>query len=99
MPKSKYIRDGKVRGDMKVAKDGKAIPKIKGKEDRYVAIHHEGSYGTTKKEFMTLLKKSAQPLKPDSKAKETSESHLSDDCSDTHKNPDKTVDKEGLPSD
>ena len=66
----------KIRGDIKT--DGI----IKGKEDRYVAEHHEGSYGVTRKEFFALLTKSAQLLKPDSKVTGTSESHLSDGCSD-----------------
>jgi len=64
----------KVRSDMRTRNV------IKGKEDRYVAEHHEGSIGVTKKEFMALLTKSAQPLKPDLKAIRTSESHLSDGC-------------------
>ena len=34
----------------------------------------------TRERFMGLLTKSAQPLKPDSKGIRTSESHLSDDC-------------------
>jgi hypothetical protein len=67
---------------------------IKGKEDRYVAEHHEGSYGVTKREFMALLTKSAQPLKPDSKGIRTSEPHLSDDCTDKCTSQDKTVSKE-----
>lgn len=59
---------------------------IKGKEDRYVATHHQGSHKVTKKDFMALLTKAAHPL-PDSqrgpRAKQTSESRPSDGCSDT----------------
>ena len=49
----------------------------------------------TKKRFEALLVKSAQPVKLDSKVKGTSESHLSDGCSDKCTNQDKTVSKEG----
>jgi hypothetical protein len=85
----------KIRRDMKA--DGIVKGKrnvIKSKEDRYVEKHHEGSFGVTKKEFMALLTKSAQPLKPDSKVKGTSESHLSDGCTDKCTSQDKTVSKE-----
>ena len=48
----------------------------------------------TRERFMGLLMKSAQPVKLDSKAKGTSESHLSDGCSDKCTSQDKTVSKE-----
>ena len=48
----------------------------------------------TRERFMGLLTKSAQPLKPDSKVKGTSEFHLSDGCSDKCTSQDKTVSKE-----
>jgi len=64
----KHTSGRKIRSDMKVSGIVKnPRNEIKGKEDRYVAEHHEGSIGVTKKEFMALLTKSAQPLKPDSK--------------------------------
>jgi DNA-directed RNA polymerase sigma subunit (sigma70/sigma32) len=90
----------KIRSDMKADRIVKnKRNEIKGKEDRYVAEHHEGSFGVTKKEFMALLTKSAQPLKLDLKVKGTSDSHLSDGCSDKCKSQDKTVSKEDLPND
>ena len=49
----------------------------------------------TKKRFEALLTKSAQPLRLDLKEKETSEPHLSDDCTDKCTNQDRTVNKEG----
>jgi hypothetical protein len=85
----------KIRGNLKP--DGIIKGKrnaIKGKEDRYVEKHHEGSYGVSRKDFFALLTKSAQPLKPDSKVKGTSESHLSDGYTDKCTNQDKTVSKE-----
>ena len=52
----------------------------------------------TKKRFMRLLTKAAQPVsewsKPDQEGKETSVDRLSDGCSDTHKSQDKTEGKE-----
>jgi len=48
----------------------------------------------TKKRFEGLLRKSAQPLKPDSKETGTSESHPSDGCNGKRKNQDKTEGKE-----
>ena len=85
----------RMKGEMKA--DGVIKSKrntIKSKEDRYVEKHHEGSYGVTKKDFFALLTKSAQPLKSDLKVKGTSESHLSDGCSDKCTSQDKTVSKE-----
>ena len=70
---------------------------IKGKEDRYVEEHHEGSHKVTKKEFMTLLTKAARPVsewKHDQEGKEKEESHLSDGCNDKRKSQDKTEGKE-----
>ena len=49
----------------------------------------------TKKRFEALLTKAAQPLKPDSKVKGTSESRPSDGYTDRCKSQDKTVSKEG----
>ena len=48
----------------------------------------------TKKRFMRLLTKSAQPVKPDSKEIGTSESHPSDGCSEKDKSQDTLEDKE-----
>jgi len=48
----------------------------------------------TKKCFEALLTKSAQPLKPDSKVKGTTEFHLSDGCTDKCTSQDKTISKE-----
>ncbi len=48
----------------------------------------------TRERFTGLLTKSAQPLKPDSRVKGTSESHLSDGCTDKCTSQDKTVGKE-----
>ena len=52
----------------------------------------------TKKRFMGLLTKAAQPVsawnKPDQEGKGTSVDHLSDGCIDTRKSQDKTVGKE-----
>lgn len=48
----------------------------------------------TKKRFETLLRKSAQPVKPDSEVTGTSGSHLSDGYSDKCKSQDKTEGKE-----
>lgn len=53
----------------------------------------------TKRRFEALLTKSAQPLKPDSKVKGTSESRPSDDYTDKCTSQDKTVNKEDLPND
>ena len=55
----KHTSGKKVRSDTKVNGIAKSRNVIKGKEDRYVAEHHEGSIGVTKKEFMVLLTKSA----------------------------------------
>jgi len=44
----------------------------------------------TKKRFERLLRKSAQPVKPDSKETGTSVAHPSDGYSGKRKNPDKT---------
>ena len=49
----------------------------------------------TKKRFESLLRKSAQPLKPDSKETETSGNHPSGGCNDKCKSQDKTEGKEG----
>ena len=49
----------------------------------------------TKKSFERLLKKAAQPKKPDSKETETLESHRADDYTDKRKSRDKTEDTEG----
>jgi len=44
----------------------------------------------TKAKFMRILRKSAQPVKPDSEETETSDAHPSDGCNDKHKSQDKT---------
>ena len=76
----------KIRGDMKVGE-----------------IKYKGSIPPqpplTKKRFEALLTKSAQPLKPDLKEKETSVVRLSDGYTDKCTNQDKTVNKEGLQND
>jgi hypothetical protein len=75
---------------------------IKGKEDRYVAKHHQGSVDITRDEFEALVTKASQPLsesKHAPKETQTSVVHPSDGCTETHKNQDKTEDKEGLQSD
>ena len=48
----------------------------------------------TKSRFLQILRKSAQPLKPDSEEKETSAVHPSDDYTETRKSQDKTEGKE-----
>jgi hypothetical protein len=53
----------------------------------------------TKKRFMVLLKKAAQPLKPDLKETKTSVARPSDGYSGKHKNQDTPVNKEDLPND
>ena len=66
---------------------------IKSKEDRYVEEHHQGSHKITKREFMAVLTKAAQPVSEwqhDQEGTETSESHPSDGCSGKRKNQDKT---------
>ena len=71
---------------------------IRSKEDRYVEEHHEGSRKITKKEFMTVLTKAAQPVsewKHDQEVSETSVAHPSDGCNETHRNQDTTEGKEG----
>lgn len=49
----------------------------------------------TKEQFLNLLSKAAQPIKkqePVSTSIQTSESHHSDDCAETHTHSDKTED-------
>ena len=76
---------------------------IKGKEDRYVEKHHQGSHPITKKEFLTLLTKVSRPVSEWNKLaqvkKGTSVVHPSDGCTDTRKSQDKTEGKEDLQSD
>ena len=70
---------------------------IKSKEDRYVDKHHEGSHKITKKEFMAVLTKAAQPVsewESEKAASETLGNHPSDGYTGTHKSQDKTGDKE-----
>ena len=77
--------------------DKKQRNPIKSKEDRYIEEHHEGSHNITKKEFMTVLTKAAQPVSEwqhDQEEKETLESHLSDGCSGKCKSQGKTEGKE-----
>jgi hypothetical protein len=77
----KHSLGRKVRGDIKVRE-----------------LKYKGSIPPqpplTRERFMGLLTKSAQPGKLDSKVKGTSESHLSDGCTDKCTNQDKTVSKE-----
>lgn len=56
----------------------------------------------TKKRFMQILTKAAQPVlegQHGQEVKETSDSHPYDGYSGKRRNQDKTVNKEGLPSD
>lgn len=91
MPKSKHNKPRTTKGTWRNP--------IKSKEDRYVEEHHQGSHSITKREFMSALTKAATPVsewhKPVPVKKQTSESHPSDGCTDTHTNQDKTGDKEG----
>jgi len=89
---------GGSKADMKVGEIKKQHHAIKSKEDRYVKEHHQGSHKITKKEFMTVLTKAAQPVSEwqhDQEGTETSGSRPSDGCNETHKNQGKTGDKEG----
>ena len=68
------------------------------KESKYNKDFHP----LTKKRFMQILTKAAQPVvegQHDQEAKETSVVHHADDYIGKCKNQDKTVNKEGLPSD
>ena len=70
---------------------------IKSKEDRYVEEHHEGSHKVTKREFMAVLTKAAQPVsdwRHDQEGTETSAAHPSDGCNGKCKSQDKTEGKE-----
>jgi hypothetical protein len=77
----KHTSGRKIRSDMKVGE-----------------VKYQGSISPqpplTKKRFEALLTKSAQPLKPDSKVKGTSESRPSDGYTDKCTSQDKTVSRE-----
>jgi len=83
----RHTSSRKVRSDIKVNEISKYSSKIPPQPP------------LTKKRFEALLTKAAQPLKPDSKVKETLAVRPSDGCTETHTNQDKTEDKEDLPSD
>ncbi len=92
---SRHISKRKGRVDRKMGKPHKTM---KGQEDRYVAKHREGSIGVTKRDFMELLTKAAQPISekiPDSKETGTSAVHPSDGYSGKRKSRGKTEGKEG----
>ena len=94
IPNKPLTKGRKVRRDSAI----KIRNPIKGKEDRYVAKHHQGSVDITRDEFEALVTKASQPLSESQHApKETGivESHPSDGCTETHKNQDRTEDKEG----
>lgn len=104
MGKRKAIADKPLAKSRKVRSDSaiKIRSPIRSREDRYVAKHHQGSMSITRDEFEALVTKASQPLSESQhapKETQTSVSHLSDGYTETHKNQDKTVDKEGLPSD
>ncbi len=72
---------------------------IKSKEDRYVAEHHEGSYGVTEREFEGLLTKVfppiSQPNIPAQVKRQTSVARPSDGYIGKRKNRGKIAGKEG----
>ena len=75
--------------------DRKPRNPIKGREDRYVEKHHQGSVPITKKEFMMVLDKASTPIsewKHDLGDSKTSVVHPSDGCNDKYKNQDKIGD-------
>ena len=77
--------------------DKKQRNPIKSKEDRYVEEHHEGIHKITKKEFMAVLTKAAQPVsqqQPCQEDLETSESHPSGGCNGKRKYQDNLEGKE-----
>ena len=98
IPNKPLTKGRKVRSDSAI----KIRNPIKGKEDRYVSKHHQGSVNITRDEFEALVTKASQPLSESQRVPretQTSAAHPSDDCNETRKNQDKTEDKEGLPSD
>ena len=81
---------------------GKSIKHLLGRkirsENKVSELKYKGSIPPqpplTRERFMGLLTKSAQPLKPVLRETGTSESHLSDGCTDRCTSQDQTVSKE-----
>lgn len=95
------VRRKEVKGEIQIKhKDDKTNSEVKNLmvvQRRGAKAHSEPQPPLTKKRFMSLLSKAAQPVSEwshDQESVQTSESHLSGDYSDTRKNQDKTGDTE-----